>query len=134
MAEGPRSLHHWERILEGSITSPEELLPFLDISPREINEVLSRYPMRINPYYLGLMKGRGDGIFEQGVPDVREILDRQGEEDPLKEEELSPVPGLTHKYPDRVLLPVSNQYKFPLLTTCTFEIPGVKHWRRVFIY
>jgi len=65
--------------------------------------------MRINPYYLGLMKTRGDGILEQGVPDLREIQDMEGEEDPLREEDLSPVPGLTHKYPDRVLFLISNQ-------------------------
>jgi lysine 2,3-aminomutase len=109
MAEGSRSLHHWERILGESITSAEGLLPFLDINPQEIHDVLPLYPMRINPYYLGLMKVKGDGLFEQAVPDRREVLDVEGDEDPLKEEELSPVPGLTHKYPDRVLLLVSNQ-------------------------
>jgi lysine 2,3-aminomutase len=105
----PHSRRTWEHILAESVTSSEELLRSFDVDGREIDQVLSRYPMRINPYYLGLMKGRGDGIFEQGVPDLREVLQLDGEEDPLREEDLSPVPGLTHKYPDRVLLLVSNQ-------------------------
>jgi len=91
------------------VTTAEGLPPYLDIRPQELEQVLSRYPMRINPYYLGLMKGRGDGICEQAVPDPTELLEAEGEEDPLHEESLSPVPGLTHKYPDRVLLLVSNQ-------------------------
>ncbi len=105
----PLEREKWEKILAGSITSAEELRRFFDVPRQEIEPVLSRYPMRINPYYLRLMKDKGDGIFEQGVPDRREILDPGGEEDPLKEEDLSPVPGLTHKYPDRVLFLISNQ-------------------------
>lgn len=108
---GPQLLERerWEKILAESITTAEELHRFLDIRREGIEPVLSRYPMRINPYYLGLMKKSGDGIFEQGVPDSREILNLEGEEDPLREEDLSPVPGLTHKYPDRVLFLISNQ-------------------------
>lgn len=105
----PMDQERWQKILAESITSAEELHRLFDIHREEIEPVLSRYPMRINPYYLGLMKERGDGIFEQGVPDGREILDLEGEEDPLKEEDLSPVPGLTHKYPDRVLFLISSQ-------------------------
>jgi lysine 2,3-aminomutase len=109
MAHRPQTRQTWEHILAKSVTSAEELLPFFDVSAEDIKRVVSCYPMRINPYYLGLMKKKGDGIFVQGVPDPREVVDLEGEEDPLKEEDLSPVPGLTHKYPDRVLLLVSNQ-------------------------
>jgi lysine 2,3-aminomutase len=74
-----------------------------------VEKVVSRYPMLINPYYLGLIKEGGDSLFRQAVPDIREIEDARGYEDPLNEEDLSPVPGLTHKYPDRVLFLVSNR-------------------------
>jgi lysine 2,3-aminomutase len=65
--------------------------------------------MCINPYYLSLIKRKGDGIYEQAVPDAREITEQEGFDDPLEEEALSPVPGLTHKYPDRVLFLISSR-------------------------
>lgn len=106
---GTRRLQRsWEEILAESITSAEGLRPHFPEADA-VEAVLSRYPMRINPYYLELMKSGGDGIRRQGMPDPREILDHSGDDDPLSEGELSPVPGLTHKYPDRVLLLVSDQ-------------------------
>jgi len=65
--------------------------------------------MRINPYYLGLIRKPGDPIYRQCIPDIREISDEAGVEDPLNEEGDSPVPGLTHRYPDRVLFLVSSR-------------------------
>ena len=65
--------------------------------------------MRINPYFLQLIKKQGDPIWRQSVPDVLELADKIGMEDPLNEENLSPVPNLVHKYPDRALFLVSNQ-------------------------
>ena len=64
--------------------------------------------MRINPYYLGLIRHKGDPIYKQCIPDVLEITDERGLEDPLNEEGSSPIPGLTHRYPDRVLFLVSG--------------------------
>ncbi|MDY6974305.1 MAG: KamA family radical SAM protein, partial [Thermodesulfobacteriota bacterium] len=61
----------------------------------------------VNPYYLSLIKHKGDAIYRQCIPDIRETADERGLEDPLNEEKLSPVPGVTHRYPDRVLFLVS---------------------------
>jgi lysine 2,3-aminomutase len=96
-------------MLSKSITSAEELSSLFGIEEEEISRVVSRYPMAINPYYLGLIKDKGDGIYRQAVPDIREITQEKGLEDPLNEDALSPVPGVTHKYPDRVLFLVSGQ-------------------------
>jgi lysine 2,3-aminomutase len=65
--------------------------------------------MNINPYYLGLVKEMGDPIYLQAIPDERELSHVAGEEDPLAEEAWSPIPGLTHRYPDRVLFLVSGR-------------------------
>ena len=65
--------------------------------------------MRINPYYLSLIKNKGEHIRKQAVPDLIETEDKSGLDDPLCEEIQSPVPNLTHRYPDRVLFMVSNQ-------------------------
>ncbi|MFH1481691.1 MAG: KamA family radical SAM protein [Pseudomonadota bacterium] len=102
-----KALAPWEKILSESITAPEVLSKFFCADEREIQRVISTYPMRINPYYLSLIRDKGDGLYRQAVPDIHEITLQQGIEDPLREEDLSPVPGLTHKYPDRVLFLIS---------------------------
>jgi lysine 2,3-aminomutase len=99
----------WQEILSRSIVSVRDLSGLVAANRAEIEKVISCYPMRINPYYLGLIKEKGDPLYSQAVPDLREITDQQGYEDPLNEEGLSPVPGLTHRYPDRVLFLVSGR-------------------------
>jgi len=104
-----RTMEPWEEMLSKSITTPKELSSLFGTEVKEIRRVVSRYPMIINPYYMGLIKNKGDGIYKQAVPDIREITQENGLEDPLNEDALSPVPGVTHKYPDRVLFLVSSQ-------------------------
>jgi lysine 2,3-aminomutase len=100
----------WERILSRSITSPADLPEFLRPSRKEnLERVAQKYPMRVNPYALRLIKKKNDPFYKQAVPDLRELTDQRGFDDPLNEEELSPVPGLTHHYPDRVLFLISSQ-------------------------
>lgn len=74
----------------------------------EINRVKRKYPMKISRYYLDLIKEKDDPIWKQAVPSVEELGDNFNLEDPLQEEEHTPVPYLVHKYPDRVLLLVSS--------------------------
>ncbi len=99
----------WRQILKNSVTSAEQLSGFPGVVPEEIKEVADLYPMRINPYYLGLIRQAGDPLWRQAVPDLQEIQDENGMVDPLDEENLSPVANLVHRYPDRVLFLVSNQ-------------------------
>jgi lysine 2,3-aminomutase len=98
----------WELSLEKSVTSPEELAGLFRIDAAPLLEVVRRYPMRITPYYLGLITGAGDAIWRQCVPDPAEFDDFSQSPDPLDEERLSPVPGLIHRYPDRVVWIVSS--------------------------
>ena len=65
--------------------------------------------MRITPTVLGTIKEKGDAIWKQVVPDSAELADIDAEDDPLEEDLMSPVPHLVHRYPDRVLLMVTNQ-------------------------
>ncbi len=100
----------WKRLLEKSIVTPEALPSSLFSAPAApLRDVISRYPMRINPYYLSLIREEKDPIYRQCIPDVRELHDTRAEPDPLNEEGHSPVRGLTHRYPDRVLLLVSGE-------------------------
>ncbi len=100
----------WQGLLRRSITTLEGLARYWPNVDHQVPaKVIRRYPMAINPYYLRLIAGPGDGLYEQAVPDDREVTHKAGLVDPLDEERLSPVPGLTHKYPDRVLFLISSR-------------------------
>jgi len=86
--------------------------------------VVERYPMRITRYYLGLIQQVEDPIWRQCVPNQRELEDNHLPDDPLNETELSPVPGVIHRYPDRVVLLVSSD----CATLCRFCMR--KRWMR----
>lgn len=75
----------------------------------EQNLVSSHYPVRVSNYYAGLIQMKDDAIWKQCMPDPIELEDYEQRPDPLREESLSPVPGLIHRYPDRVVLLVSNR-------------------------
>ena len=99
----------WKRILFRSVISPSDLSMGMGEDKERLKEVVARYPMRINPYYLSLIKERNDPIYRQCIPDMKELSNNAGYEDPLNEEGFSPTNGLTHKYPDRVLFLVSGR-------------------------
>ncbi len=102
-------MEHWQDLLNNSITTPLELSNILNINTKPLEDVFLRYPVRINPYYLNLIKKEGDPIWRQAIPDPKELTDNVCVDDPLDEENLSPVPNLIHKYPDRVLFLVNSQ-------------------------
>lgn len=100
-------MNSWQEILRKSITTAEQLKALYPTC--DVGGVLGRYPMRINPYYLSLIEEPGDPIWKQAVPDLCELEDDDAPEDPLAEEKSSPVPNITHRYPDRVLFLISSQ-------------------------
>ena len=71
-----------------------------------------KFPLSITPYYLSLIKKdnyKHDPVFKQSFLDERELIISTSEMgDPLSEDHDSLVPGITHRYPDRVLFLVSN--------------------------
>ena len=95
----------WKDLLQQSIRSPKHLPPGI----QSLKQVTRSYPMLINPYFLEVCQHKGEALWKQVVPDIRELDDPVGLTDPLAEERDSPVPNLTHRYPDRVLFLVSNQ-------------------------
>ncbi|MBC8520739.1 MAG: KamA family radical SAM protein [Methanomicrobia archaeon] len=98
----------WGTLLRESAANIRQLSLYYPVE-KDAAKVTRKYPMRINPYYLSLIKEREDAIWKQSVPDLRELEDEEGVPDPLHEENDSPVAGLVHRYPDRVLLLVSNR-------------------------
>ncbi|GBC63256.1 KamA family radical SAM protein [Desulfonema ishimotonii] len=100
---------HWKELLAESITTPAGLSRHFPVDRDAVRQVSARYPMRINPYYLSLIREPDDPLWKQAVPDLAEIHDGQETDDPLAEEKLSPVPNLIHRYPDRVVFEVSSR-------------------------
>ena len=76
-----------------------------------LERVADRYAVAITPEMVGLID-RGDPndpVACQFVPDARELQHLPEERaDPLDEARLSPVPGVVHRYPDRVLLKLTH--------------------------
>ena len=91
------------------LTTPEQLAQALGIPLEPLKAVHALYPLRVSTYYLDLIKQNGLPLWKQAVPDLQELTDTVGLIDPLNEENLSPVPCLVHKYPDRALFLVSSE-------------------------
>lgn len=102
-------MNDWQHILADSIIHPRDLPHHLQPPLTQLDQVVGNYPMRVNPYYLGLIKERNDPLWLQAVPSLQEQSDTVCDLDPLAEERLSPVTGIVHKYRDRVLFLVTNQ-------------------------
>ena len=107
----------WKWQLNHCIRDFETFEELLDIElpwekRRQFNSIIAKFPMSITPYYLSLIDRNdleNDPIFRQSFPVTEELrLVRSDMNDPLHEDKDSPVPGITHRYPDRVLLLVSN--------------------------
>jgi len=105
----------WQWQINNRITSVKELKNYIDIDPEKeilIQKAMDLFPMAITPYYASLMDRYNPRcpIRMQAVPSAEELTNSNYElEDPLAEEDDSPIPGLTHRYPDRVLLMVTNE-------------------------
>ncbi|MEN6609450.1 MAG: lysine 2,3-aminomutase [Methanoregulaceae archaeon] len=87
----------------------------IEFGPEErkaLQETIDRFPLRITPYYLSLIDPGdlwNDPVFKQAFPSPKELIVESYElSDPLEEDKDSPVPCITHRYPDRVLFLVSN--------------------------
>lgn len=104
----------WTWQVKNRIETLDDLEKFVKLSPEDeagVAAVLKTFRMAITPYYFSLIDMESDRcpVKLQAIPNVKETF--QAEEDlldPLHEDEDSPVPGLTHRYPDRVLLLITD--------------------------
>lgn len=110
----PEDWNDWHWQLRNVITDIETLEKVVEIDQNEraeLEQTLTHFKMAITPYYASLMdpKYRLCSIRLQAVPSIKELQEDQSDmEDPLHEDIDSSVPGLTHRYPDRVLLLVTK--------------------------
>jgi lysine 2,3-aminomutase len=98
-----RPLRHPDDLVRAGLVPPERLA--------ELERVAERYAIAITPAMADLVDAAdaNDPIARQFVPDARE-LDHRPEElaDPIGDHSHSPVKGIVHRYPDRVLLKPSH--------------------------
>lgn len=104
----------WRWQLSHRITGVEELSRIIELTGKEkvgIEACLKKFRMAITPYYASLIDSDDINcpVRMQAVPCPEELRRTRGDmRDPLDEEGDSPVPGLTHRYPDRVLFLVTD--------------------------
>jgi len=99
----------WQQMIRDSIHTVDELVDKFGIDRDVAANLDEFFQARINPYYANLIRYPGDPIWLQCVPDKKELEDVDAEEDPLMEDSMSPVPNITHRYPDRALFLVTSQ-------------------------
>src|SRR5437899_1276364 len=102
----------WQQLLrKQSIASLEALVArfgaehFPDLE--RLRQAAENFEFRISPAMVDLIKSPGDPIWRQYVPDLQELEVHDGLVDSLAEDAHSPVPNITHRYPDRALFLVS---------------------------
>ncbi len=104
----------WRWHFRNRITTIDELANFIPLSSEEraqLKLVTVKYPLSITPYYLSLidLNDPDDPIRKQAIPSILEItMGMMGREDPLDEKGDTVVPGLVHRYPDRVLMVLTD--------------------------
>ena len=104
----------WKWQVKNRIETLEELKKYVKLSAEEeegVKQTLKTLRMAITPYYLSLINPDDpcDPIRRQCIPTGAETHQAAADLlDPLHEDEDSPTPGLTHRYPDRVLLLITD--------------------------
>lgn len=108
---------NWKWQLRHSIKTLEQFeyltgIKFDDQETEQLRQTFDKFPLSITPYYLSLIRRedyKNDPVFKQSFGSPEELITLKSEYlDPLSEDKDSPVAGLTHRYPDRVLFHVSN--------------------------
>ncbi len=104
----------WKWQVKNRIETLEELKKYIRLTPEEeegVAKSLQTLRMAITPYYLSLINPDDPycPIRRQAIPTAAELHQSSADLlDPLHEDEDSPVPGLTHRYPDRVLFLITD--------------------------
>ena len=104
----------WKWQVKNRIETLEDLKKYVSLTPEEeegVRESLKTIRMAITPYYLSLINPDDphDPVRKQSIPTINELhVSPSDLQDPLHEDGDSPVPGLTHRYPDRVLFLITD--------------------------
>jgi len=105
---------HWQ--IKNRITDSDTLAKFIKLSDKQkhdIDEVGKRFRWAISPYFLSLIEPEGEHyknpIYLQSIPTGLELQEGIGSADPMAEEFTNPAACITRRYPDRLIINVTNQ-------------------------
>ncbi|MDR0596364.1 MAG: lysine 2,3-aminomutase [Clostridiales Family XIII bacterium] len=105
----------WKWQIAHRLSSVEDIAQVINLTDKEkedIDKVMDGFRVGITPYYASLINpdDPADPVRLQAVPRINETYRASADmDDPLHEDTDSPAPGLTHRYPDRVLLLITDQ-------------------------
>ena len=108
------SWNDWKWQLRHTFNTIEDLQKIMKLTEKEImaiNNLKGRLPLRITPYFASLLydKKPGHPLRRNVIPVAEELIQHSNEQsDPLHEKSYSPVKGIVHRYPDRVLFTVTQ--------------------------
>ena len=104
-------MSEWQKILkDDAVATLDKLAEKFGhdvIDVEALKPAFDNFQMRITPSALEQIKRVGDPMWNQYVPTVQELDIVDGVIDSLDEDADSPVPNITHRYPDRALFLVS---------------------------
>ena len=104
----------WRWQVRNRIETLDDLTKYIHLTEEEkegVRKSLQTLRMAITPYYLTLIDTENPNcpVRKQAIPTAAEVHQADADLlDPLHEDEDSPVPGLTHRYPDRVLFLITD--------------------------
>jgi EF-P beta-lysylation protein EpmB len=137
---------NWQTELSHAITQLDELLKILELSPTAVNSSLlaaQQFALRVPRGYVARMRKADpqDPLLLQVLPLQQELFAVPGyTTDPLQEKAANPIPGLLHKYHDRVLLTLTGscaincRYCFRRHFPYAENNPGMQGWQQAIDY
>ncbi|EKD44956.1 MAG: hypothetical protein ACD_70C00139G0004 [uncultured bacterium] len=137
---------NWQQSLIQSRISFEQLCTLLQLDPSRLsknNNAIAAFPLRVPKEYLSrIEKGNyNDPLLLQILPQAIEMQKVPGfSKDPLQENNHNPVPGLLHKYPNRVLLTLTGacavhcRYCFRRHFPYENNLPSKQNWPHILEY
>ncbi len=98
--------------LKNRFTDPSEIAQIIDLSAEQMDNIKTiskMYRFAVSPYYLSLITpgDKNCPIMRQSIPSIEEINDK-GEMDPMNEKISSVEEIITRRYPDRLIIKVTN--------------------------
>jgi EF-P beta-lysylation protein EpmB len=135
----------WRNALSGAITSLSELYDLLSLNmpPEDTAQAQRSFALRVPKEFVARMEKNNprDPLLLQVLPQAIEMQKTVGfSADPLLENQKNPVPGLLHKYPNRVLLTLTGacaincRYCFRRHFPYQDNMPGRANWDRALDY
>jgi len=104
----------WRWQMKNRFVTAEALSHIINLTEQEIKdieEVSRQFRWAASPYYVSLMDPDDPEcpVRKQAIPSILELQDENGIDDPMNEENTSPAPCITRRYPDRLIVNVTNQ-------------------------